>query len=226
MRANDAHLSPEAKNSKWFKEREELTPGVEALVAEHCPRSKPLTADAYRTVATALKVISDRKDAAPFRKDATKAHREKASKYATALLYHLKPIKRKIDGLIADILEPAALQETLAHYNKELEVLVAAAKAVEELLPALDRPPIAPLDDHEPIKSIASVVQEVLAEANDGDAPTGKGEENPLVKLIVDLFGLVKIGYSPSTVSAVLRDRRRIKKVGRKREPKMSCERD
>jgi hypothetical protein len=201
-----ADLSPEAKNSKWFKELGKLTSDVEALVAEHCPRSKPLTADAYRTVASALMVKRARKSAGPTRQANAATHlraRQGAHKSATALLRHLKPLKQKLEA--ADV-KTDEDQPPPAYFYAELELIEIAEKAVKALLPAIDRPPIAPLDDYEPIKSIANLVQEVL------DAPTGKGEENPLVKLVVGLFGLVNIGYTHSTVSAVLRDRRRIKR--------------
>jgi hypothetical protein len=206
MRANDADLSPEANNSKWFKELGKLTSDVEALVVEHCPRSNPLTADAYRSLASALMVKRARKSAGPTRQANAAADlraRRGAHKSATALLRHLKPLKQKLEA--ADV-KTDEDQPPPAYFYAELELIEVAEKAVKALLPALDRPPIASLDDYEPIKSIADLVQEVL------DAPTGKGEENPLVRLVVGLFGLVEIGYTNSTVSAVLRDRRRIKR--------------
>jgi hypothetical protein len=210
-----AELSIEAKNLKWFNRCEELTPGVEREFAAATKDFEVPSRGECRSLASLLMGKRARKDAGPTRQANAAADlraRKGAHKSATALQLHLKPLRRKLEILISDIWEPAALQETLAHYNKELELLDAAEKAAVALLPALARPPIATLADYEPIRVIADKAQEAWASANDGKAPTGKGEENPLVKLVVGLFGLVEIGYTPSTVSAVLRDRRRIKR--------------
>jgi hypothetical protein len=193
---DDSTSSKPDHNVKWFTELKDLTPRVEREFTAATKAFEAPSRDACGSVASVLMVVRVRKDAAPLRKDITRGHRAHTRKSAKNFLLHLQPLKRKLEILIADVETMGFDRLRLAPYNEELERIAAAAIAVEALLPALNRPPIAPWPDNEPILLVAQKAQEAWAEANHGDMPTGKHEEDPLVKLVTGALGLVGICQS------------------------------
>jgi hypothetical protein len=194
----------------WLAEWNELTGPVEELFAEvKARRLRAPPRDACASVASALLVVRRITAAAPLRKDATRGARNGARKSGRTLLRHLQPLRQKLAAEIADISTSAS-----NFGARERERLEAAARAVQTLLPALDAPPIAPLPDSgDPIRFIACEAQRAWADANDGAAPQSKNPGDPLVKFVSRALSLVGMSRSPETVSAVLRGRRRTKRV-------------
>ena len=165
-----------------------------------------------------LLVVRDRTVAAPLRKDNTRGARNGARKSAKAFLRHLRPLRQKLAAQIAEIREIEKCWATWPHrcFASNLtahEQLQAAARAVEALLPVLETPPIAPWPDNDPIRFIARQVQKAWADANHGTFPRSKNPDHPLVKFVSKALSLVGMSRSPQTVSAVLRGRRRTKRV-------------
>jgi hypothetical protein len=208
-------MSKPDENVRWFTERDGLTTRVEALFTRSAGRCIAPSRDACRAFASALMVVRTRKDAAPLRQaniaagilcpDITPSL-QGARKSATGLLHHLKPLRRKLEILVADC-ETMGLDAL--HYREELARIAAVAEAVEALLPALDRHPLAPLPDGDPIRFIADKAQEAWPSANDGRAPAAKGADDPLVMLVTDALSLIGVHHSQHTVSAVLKGKRR-----------------
>jgi hypothetical protein len=102
------------------------------------------------------------------------------------------PIKQKLAVSVSD---NEAMGGHAAHFNEELEQIDAAIKAVEALLPALDRPPIKPWLGNDPIRFIADLAQQAWASTND-IPPVSKGSEDPLARLVTGALALVHIGWS------------------------------
>jgi hypothetical protein len=190
-----------------WPEIEDLTSGVEAICEKHCKLYLAPSHDDCRTIANAAMVVRATEDAEARRKDITKAPIIAARKSAKDLLRNLKPIRRKLEGQIADA---ASMGQSDAGYREPLDRLDAAANAVEALLVELYRPPIVPTTHQDPIRFIAERVQEALAAANDGSATFGANHDGPLVKIVHDTLSLVgMMRVTAHTVSAVLSDKRR-----------------
>jgi hypothetical protein len=192
---------------EWFADLAKLTPQVEALFAQNSNRLRPPSQDGCKTFASALMVVRARKKA-PRKEDKTEASIAGAHRSAVALLRHLKPIKRKLTGLIDDVWEPSVMQSTIEHYNGKLAQLDLATKAVETLLIALDEPPISPWPEGNPVLFIAQKAQEAWSGTNAGAAPKSKNSDDPLVQVVTGALELVGIHKAPATVSAVLKGRR------------------
>jgi hypothetical protein len=196
-----------------WSEHEDLTASVEAIFEKHCKLYRAPSRDDCRTIASALMAVRVTEDAEARRKDPTKAPIIAARKAAKDLLRNLKPIKRKLEVLIADAettgLETMGLSD--AGYREPLDRLDAAANAVEALLVELYRPPIVPTTHQDPIRFIAERVQEALAAANDAAATFGANHDGPLVKIVHDALSLVGMMgmLTAHAVSAVLSEKRR-----------------
>jgi hypothetical protein len=192
---------------------EDLTQFVEALFRAHSKRYCPPSLEGCRTVATALMVVRRTEDAKAQRKDLTKAPIVAARKSAKDLLRNLKPIRWKLECLVADA---ESWGQSDAGYREPLDRLNAAANAVEALLIEIERPPIAPISHRDPIRFIAEKVQEAWAQANEGAWPTSKNPNDPLVRVVVNALSLVgMMRVTPNAVSAVLRGERRTKDKNR-----------
>jgi hypothetical protein len=179
---------------------ESLTPLVEALFSAATEAFEIPSRDACRVFANALVLVKSRPHDKKRLKPAKDAHSD-----AGALLRRLRPIRQKLAVSISD---NEAMGGHAAHFNEELEQIDAAIKAVEVLLPALDRPPIKPWLGNDQIRFIADQAQQAWASTND-IPPVGKHEEGPLVVLVTGALDLVGIGWSINTVSDVLKRRRR-----------------
>jgi hypothetical protein len=175
---------------------------VAAIFEKHSKLYRAPSEAACRSFATALMLVKSR----PHDKKRLKPSKD-ARASAMALLRHIRPLRWSLAA--ADVDTGEELPTTPVFYA-ELVLLDDALKAVEALLPALDRPPIKPWLGNDPIRYIADKAQEAWAEANDGAPPTGKGEEAPLVKLVTDALHLAGLKMTtPWTVSAVLKGNRR-----------------
>lgn len=209
-----------------FAEYEDLTRRVEEEFSKAGGRLQTPPQDGCRDVAGALMAVRDRKAAAERRKDTRKA-RDSARKYARGFLKHLEPLRQKLEGLIAqidaqiDALGPE-WSMILERYRADEKLLVTAACSVRDLLPALNRPPIATSPDRDPIRHIAEKAREAWASANDGHAPTANNPDDPLVKFVKGALCLIAVHQSEETVSMVLRNKRRTRD-GQKKSPKMSA---
>ena len=202
----------------WLAEWIELTGHVEQLFADaKARRLRVPPRDACASVANVLMVVRDRAVAVPLRKDNTRGARNGARISAKAFLRHLRPLRQKLAAQIAEISENETLGDLatsmLASHLAAHEQLEAAARAVEALLPVLETPPIAPWPDADPIRFVACQAQKAWADANDGTLPRSKNPDDPLVKFVSKALSLVGMSRSPQTVSAVLRGRRRTKRV-------------
>jgi hypothetical protein len=227
---NMARGIPVAGAKTWLAEREELTPDVERIFVEESGKRNTPSKDAYRTIADALLAVRARVTAAPlrqaniaagiFRADITPSL-DGARKSATALLRHLDPIRQRLA-------DEARERETLgldpAHCEEKIELLTAAAEAVDSLFSILDAHPLVPRPDRDPSLFIAEKVQEAWAEANDGRSPRSKDAGGPLVIVVTRLLALVLKKQKPETVSARLKLRRGSSKLGRIKRLKTSQE--
>jgi hypothetical protein len=175
---------------------------VEALFPEATKAFEVPSKEACRSFASALMLVQAQWP----RKDIRLKPSKDARTSAMALLRHLEPLRKKLAVLSYDC-ETMGLNAP--HFNEELGRIDAVVEAIEELLPALERAPIAPWLGHDPIRFLADKAQEAWASANDGNPPIGNQEEGPLVKLITGALDLINMGQSQSTVSKVLRGKRR-----------------
>jgi hypothetical protein len=179
---------------------ESLTPLVEALFSAATEAFEVPSRDACRVFANALVLVKSRPHDKKRLKPAKDAHSA-----AGALLRRLLPIRQKLAVSVSD---NEAMGGHAAHFNEELEQIDAAVKAVEALLPALDRPPIKPWLGNDQIRFIADQAQQAWASTND-IPPVSKGSEDPLARLVTGALDLVDIGWSTNTVADVLKRRRR-----------------
>ena len=204
----DAYEANARKNREWSAKLEKLTTSLEKEFAAATKAFKSPPQTTCVVVANALIAVGNRKDIAPLRRHPNQKPRLAACKSAVALLHHLEPLRQTLADRVSeneDLLlssEPPAL---VLLYKERLDLLDAAVKSVEALVPALREPPIAPWPDGKPVQFIAQRAQEAWAEANGGKAPRGRNPDDPLVKFVVKALSLIGINKAPSTVSARLK---------------------
>ena len=202
----------------WLAEWIELTGHVEELFAEiKARRLQVPPRDACASVANVLMVVRARAVAAPLRKDNTRGARNGARKSAKAFLRHLRPLRQKLAAQIAEISgnrnagRPG--RTDACKQSCGTRAIGGGGACHRSPVAGMETPPIAPWPDADPIRFIARQAQKAWADANDGTVPRSKNPNDPLVKFVSKALSLVGMSRSPQTVSAVLRGRRRTKRV-------------
>jgi hypothetical protein len=132
---------------------------------------------------------------------------------AKALLKAVEPKYREAKYFMELASRPGSQPASfwVKHYKKVLSQIDEVCEKINDLILLLSEVPHV---DWEPIRKLAAVAQQAWVEANNGRFPRSFNPDNPLCKFLSPALEAMNKKCAPTTISSILRNRRR-RKSGR-----------